>query len=227
MSKFLFLVIASVFSSAAFAAPGVYDDPSTWKVKIQLVDERIEMPDIFSPEAYMNREACTGREADLGLDFNSLITIGEKIWQIVKAGEPVLNFAANSVSAIPNGAVCPFNMEGWSLPQSRTYRMTYTNLMGMNMIDFTYKVIFSYGGSYGGRGAYLTNVSIHPANVAVMWGQSFNANVNIANTLNIGTADNPVAGMQVILEWDVGNVVNKFKSQRIYFVEGRGSVQEL
>jgi hypothetical protein len=88
-------------------------------------------------------------------------------------------------------------------------------------------VIYSYGGKYLNRGAYLTNVSVHPADIHVAWGQSFNASVNVAQTLNVGTAEDPVAGMQVILEWNVGNPLNKFKSQRVYFVEGRGSLVEL
>ncbi len=203
------------------------DNPADWKLSIELIEERDEMPEIFSPEAYMNRDACANREVDAGLDINALVTLGEKLWQIVKDGAPVLEYNTHSVSAIPNGAVCPFNMAGWSVPQSKTFQLTYTNLWGMDVIGFKYKVIYSYGGSYLGTGAYLTNVSVHPADIHVSWGQSFNASVNVANTLNVGTAENPVAGMQVVLEWNVSNPLNKFKSQRVYFVEGRGSITEL
>ena len=230
MSKIIFLVLVSVFSSVSFASVlnvSPVEDPSTWTERVELISEGVEAPEIFSVGAYMNRETCVGREVDAGLDINALITLGEKIWQIVKDGEPTLEYNTNSVSAIPNGAICPFNMSGWSLPQSRTYQLTYSNLFGVDMISFKYKVIYSYGGKYLERGAYLTNVSVHPADIKVNWGQSFNANVNMANTLNVGTSDDPVAGIQVVLEWNVGNVLNKFKSQRVYFVEGRGTITEL
>lgn len=229
MSKILFLAAISIFSFAAQAAVTTtnIDDPSTWTLRIEQVSEGQEAPEIFSPEAYMNRDACINREVDGSLDINAIISLGEKIWQIVKDGAPVLEYKAMSVSAIPNGAICPFNMSGWSVPQSRTYKLTYSNMLGMDVITFDYKVIFSYGGKYLEKGSYLTNVSVHPADIYVAWGQSFNANVNMANILNVGTTDEPVAGIQVILEWEVSNPLNKFKSQRVYFVEGRGSVTEL
>jgi hypothetical protein len=195
------------------------------KLEVSLIAEGPEV-DLLSTDEYLNRDACAGTRDDR-FDVQELMTLGEKIWQIIKDGQPTLEFASNSVSAIPNGAVCPFNMSGWSIPQSKTYKLAYKNMFGMEMIGFTYKLIYSFGGSYLSKGAYLTNVAIHPADIHVNWGQGFNANVNVANVLNIGTDENPVAGMQVILEWNVGNVVNKFKSQRVYFVDGRGNVTEL
>jgi len=223
MNKLIFIAIVSLFSSASFA----WENPADWKVKVELVNEGVEAPDIFPVETYMNRDACVGREIDPTVALDTIISLGQKLWTIVQNGAPVLNFEANSVSAIPNGAICPFNMSGWSIPQSRTYKITYTNLMGIDVVSFQYKVIYSYGGQYGGRGAYLTNVSVHPADIHVLWGQNFDADVNIASILNVGTAEDPVAGVQVNVEWNFTNPLNKFKSQRVYFVEGRGSITEL
>lgn len=160
-------------------------------------------------------------------DFNQLINIGEKIWQIVKAGEPELNFKSKSATAIPAQAQCLFYLSGWSIPQSRTYRVTYKNGFGMEVISMTYKLIYSFGGQFENNGRYLANVSIHPSQISVSWGFSFDAHVHVQDILNIGSSESPEAGMQVALEWSVGSVVNKHKSQEVYFIQGSGPLTAL
>jgi hypothetical protein len=189
------------------------------KLKVELIHEGMEP---LSHER-LKSGVCSSERYTL----EEIMTVGEKVWQIVKDGAPSLEFTANSASAIPGEAGCPFNLAGWSVPYSKTYRITYTNFYGMNVVDFTYKVIYSYGGSFKGKGAYLTNVSVHPGDIHVMWGHNFNAIVSIADALNTGTETDPVAGMQVTVEWNVENILNKFKSQRSYFVDGLGNASEL
>jgi len=223
MKKILFFCLVSVAALPALAN-NLFTDLT---LEHTLVSEESVMPqDLGIGFDFLYREKCEALRGER-FDINELINIGQQIWQIVKDGEPTLDFTTKSASAIPAGAVCPFNMAGWSMPLSKTYKLAYKNGFGMEVITFHYKVIFSYGGNFDGRGAYLANVSIHPSNIAVMWGFSFDATVNINNVLNTGTMEDPVAGMEVVLEWNVKNVVNKFKSRKIYYVDGRGNATEL
>lgn len=175
----------------------------------------------------LEREAeaqCTARE---GFDLQQLITLGKEIWQIVKDGAPVISFASNSASAIPAGAECAFKMSGWSIPQSKTFELAYKNKFGTEMIYFTYKLIYSYGGTFNGRGAYLANVAIHPVDIRLKWGQKFDATVKTAKAINIGTDENPIAGLEISIDWDINTPVMETQSNRTYFVDGLGRVTSL
>lgn len=175
----------------------------------------------------LEREAeaqCTARE---GFDLQQLVTLGKEIWQIVKDGAPVISFASNSASAIPAGAVCPFKMSGWSIPQSKTFELSYKNKFGTEMIYFTYKLIYSYGGQFNERGAYLTNVAIHPIDIRLKWGQKFDATVTTAKAINIGTEENPIAGLEISIDWDINTPVMATQSNRTYFIDGTGRVTAL
>jgi hypothetical protein len=76
-------------------------------------------------------------------------------------------------------------------------------------------------------GAYLANVSIHPQEIQVKWGQSFDANVRIANSLNLGSQQDPIAGLELSLEWTITNPITEIQSKRVYFVDGLGRMTPL
>lgn len=193
-------------------------------LRVELIDEGPMATNYVEPSA-ADRLDCALRNERF--DLQEILTIGEKIWQIVKDNQPTVNFTSHSASAIPAAAVCAFNLTGWSIPYSRTYKLSYENLWGSSVVDFTFKVIFSYGGNFNGRGAYLANVTVHPVHVNASWGQNFDASVVIANAINVGSSDSPVAGMEVAIDWTVKNVFNNIKSRRIYFVDGHGNLTEL
>lgn len=221
MKKIVILFLAGIVSSAAVAQDG---DVGDLKLRVQMIAEGpVEYNYVETNKA--SRDLCVDRE--YRFDFDQIVAIGEKIWDIVLAGQPTLNFEAYSATAIPASAQCAFNLSNWSVPYSRTYQLVYENLYGMDVVSFTYKVIFSYGGRFNGQGSYLANVSIHPVDVSVLWGQNFDARVSVGSVLNIGEAESPVAGMEVSLEWNISNVLKDFKSRRTYFVDGYGRMTEL
>ncbi|MCJ8278181.1 MAG: hypothetical protein MJK18_15175, partial [Bdellovibrionales bacterium] len=191
--------------------------------------ELLEVNEDFDYVQKRNTPSCIedSDKEDRNLDINQLINLGKELWQIVKDGEPELNFQSQSATAFPAQAQCLFNLTSWSIPQSRTYRVSYKNGIGSEVISMTYKLIYTFGGQFDGRGNYLANVSIHPAQIYVGWGFKFDAQVHIQDILNIGSAESPEAGMQVALEWSVGNVLNKHQSQDIYFIQGSGPLTAL
>jgi hypothetical protein len=225
--KFIFLFSISFFWMNIVNAQNSTNVFEGYQLKIRQIGEGPVSPDEIAKLDRSVREQCTSSKKEDRFEIQELITLGKEIWQIIKDGAPVINFANESASVIPLAAGCPFALSYWSLPQSKTYELTYENKFGMEMIYFTYKVIYSYGGRYQNKGAYLANVSIHPQDIQVAWGQSFDANVKIANSLNLGSQEDPIAGLEVSLEWSITNPITEIQSKRVYFVDGLGRLTSL
>lgn len=163
----------------------------------------------------------------LEVEIDTIINIGKKVWAIVEAGKPVVNVQLNSASAMPAGIKGWQQLAGWQTPRSSTYRVHYTNLYTMNVVDFSYRVMFTYGGSYNGQGRYVTGATIVPAALDVAWGYSFKANVEIPTVVNMGTVQNPVGGIQMNVNWEVGTVIKNSQTRASYFVDGLGQLKQL
>ncbi len=214
---FVFIITQISFANTMETMP----DGST--IEVRLIEEAPASIEELKQLDLVARQQCSANTPKR-FNLQGLITLGKEIWQIVKDGAPVVNFKSESASVIPQGALCPFYMSSWSLPLVKTFELNYKNKFGMEMIYFTYKVIYSYGGSYQGKGAYLANVSIHPKDIRLKWGQSFDASVKIASALNIGTQENPIAGLEISLDWVIQNPIMNTQSNRTYFVDGLGNL---
>ena len=116
---------------------------------------------------------------------DQIINIGKKIWEIVKANKPVVEVKTKTANALPKGIQCWDQLESWNFPKAETYKVVYKNLMGIEVVRFSFRVIFTYGGQYRGKGRYITNATIVPADVNVVWGYTFGANVNISQVVNL------------------------------------------
>jgi hypothetical protein len=152
--------------------------------------------------------------------------MGEKVWTLLKENEPVLEAKSTSASALPSGIQCWNQLSNWSRARAETYRMTYKNLYGMTVVDLEFSLIYNYGGSFDGRGKYLTNSTIQFNTVDVMWGFIVNANVEIPQVVNMASVDSPVAGMQVTLNWTVNTrpiSLRKLNKAVSFFVSGDGT----
>jgi hypothetical protein len=163
----------------------------------------------------------------LEVEIDTIINIGKKVWAIVEAGKPVVNVELNSASAMPAGIKGWQQLAGWKAPRSSTYRVHYTNLYTMNVVDFSYRVMFTYGGNYKGLGRYVTGATIVPAALDVAWGYSFKANVEIPTVVNMGTIKDPVGGIQMNVNWEVGTVIKNSQTRASYFVDGLGQLKQL
>lgn len=226
MKKCLLFISITFIASLSIASTDPYFQLS--QPSVELIEEET-LSYVSLPEED-NFSRCLSESADDSnreIDFDMLINVGEKIWEIVKAGEPTLDFKTKSASAIPAQAQCLFALTSWKAPRSATYKVSYKNGFGMEVISMTYKLIYTYGGRFDGVGQYLSQVSIHPAQVQVSWGFDFDASVDVQQILNVGSSESPEAGMQISLEWSVGSVVNKHQASEIYFVQGSGAMERL
>lgn len=164
-------------------------------------------------------------QAELIID--QIINIGKKIWAIVETGRPVVNVQGYTANALPKGLQCWSDLSGWQIPQSKVYRVTYENAYGMNVVDFAYRVSFTAGGSVNGQGKYITNATISPADINVSWGFTFNANAEVPSVFNMGSKEDPVAGMEMDMKWTVDTVMSHVQQAEKFFVGGDNTMKHM
>ncbi len=159
-----------------------------------------------------------------------LVALGEDIYRLVQKGKPVNTTTYAPISVLPkvNGqAVDIFETEGWRLPSKATYEITYKNVYGMEVVKYRYSIIFTYGGTYQGKGAYLTAAQIVPDSVETLWGYTFTASMSLGGIQNHGTKENPVAGAVLAMQYSVETVVKASLTTDMYHITGKGGFNSL
>jgi hypothetical protein len=159
-----------------------------------------------------------------------LVALGEQIYNLVIKGKPSNTTSYAPISVIPkiNGApVDILDVEGFTMPSTRTYEIKYTNLFGMDTVVFRYTVMFSHHGSYDGKGAYITGAQIVPVTASTMFGYDFRASMKLGGLQNGGTKVNPVAAATLLLEYEVKTVLKADLSVDSFFITGKGGFKNL
>jgi hypothetical protein len=202
-------------------------------VRVQEMDEKDlkDLPNLGGDNyTVMDEESGGGlreelEEVDAILD--QIINIGRKVWKIAEDNRPVVQVSSNVANALPQGLTAWQSLEGWQTPTTRVYRVVYENLYGMDVVDFSYRVTFTHGGNLRGKGRYLTQVTVVPAQLDVAWGYEFNAEATIPSVVNAGTTADPVAGMEIQLHWSVDTILKHSESTTSFFVRGDGAFTNL
>jgi len=158
---------------------------------------------------------------------DKIINIGKKIWNVVLAGKPVVNLKTDVATALPMGVTNWTAMESWSAPRSKTVEVSYKNPYGMTVVSLRYQLIYLAGGSVNGKGKYIGYATIQPTHVSVLWGWTLNAQSSVPAVYNMGTADAPVAGMTLQLNWQVGTALNRRETAVNYAITGEGQLTQL
>ena len=160
--------------------------------------------------------------------LNNIINIAKKVWQIVDDSKPVANVQSLYATALPYNMKAS-QLQGWSKPRSYRYSFYCKNLYGIKTVEVTYRVSFQYGGNYKGKGHYLTGVTVVPENVDTMVGYSFfmNASVPDSTVVNMGTHDDPIAALRLVLQWRISTIIKDSQSTAVYFIAGDGRYQQV
>ena len=169
----------------------------------------------------------TGRVISVARD---LVALGEDIYRLVIKGKPSNTTSYAPISVIPriNGQpVDILDTETWNMPVKKTYEVVYENLYGMDVVTYRYSVIYSYGGSYDGKGAYLTAVQIIPEKVRTLFGYDFTATMKLGGLQNQGTKANPIAAATILMEYTVSTVLVANNEVDSFFITGRGGFKKL
>lgn len=219
-----FIGIAVLIGSAAASAAD-----SEWDIKSvslrQISDELVLEP--MAVENDCSHLSTKSLDEALGVDLSQIISVGERVWAIVQANHPVVTVNTPVAHALPRGVECWADLERWQAPRARLYEVTYQNGFGTNVVHFRFRLQYTYGGGKDGRGRYLANVAVIPADLDVLWGYTFDANVEVGQAVNLGTHDDPVAGLGLNVKWNVKTVLKDSSSSMNFFVQGDGIAKSL
>jgi len=167
--------------------------------------------------------------AGILVSLDTIINIATKAWDIVKDNKPVVNLDTKYATAYPQGITAASQLSQWSRPKTYVYGFYAENLYGGVMIDSKHKVIFTYNGSYKGKGKYLTAVTVVPTVANVSWGYRFymSASVPDSTIANVGTDLDPVAAMQLKLTWRMASSLKVIEGTSVYYIQGDGYFEEI
>ena len=226
--SFLILLLPMAFAQAN--SSNKFFDLKSFKVEQLSEKEVLQIPDInLQTQTYLSD--CSGENGNSPWSPNSvslgdIVRIGKELWKIIDENKAVANVNSLSVSALPRGITCWDQLAEWRIPESKYYQVTYENAYGMEVINVIYRVTMSYGGSYESKGKYLANVSITPAKIDVFWGFNLSSTVKASHALNVGSAEDPIAGIELNIHWSV-NALNHSEQSLSLFVDGTGEVSPL
>lgn len=234
---------ASAYDEAAYEASRKYLTVTSMEVKEILDDQSIPqypysqyepssrserfVPGIpyggeVPPQDKIGRIIAYGKE---------LVAFGESLYTLVQKGKPSNKTTYAPISVIPRVAgqdIDIFDTEDWNeTPKKRTYEVVYENGFGAEVVNFRYSVIFSYGGRYNGKGAYITAAQIIPVSVKTLFGYDFSATMKLSGIQNIAKKDDPVAALMMTMQYEISTVFQATLESRTYTVTGLGSIKEI
>ncbi len=156
----------------------------------------------------------------LGYAVDVISNMGRRVWDLVNLGKPAAWVSTNVAHGLPKGIKCWTDLQGWSWPQSKIYNVNYKNKLGVTVVDYTYRISYNYGGNIEGIGKFLSNVQIVPVNIKVSWGYSLNSRAEVPTVFNVGSKQDPVAGMQVNVRWKVESSLNSNEQSHMFHIGG-------
>lgn len=170
---------------------------------------------------------------EISIIIDSLIAIGKKIWPIIDAGRPVINTnkLVPAISILPHlenpSAAVMSQMANWSVPKTRSYRVSFKNGWNSEVVGFTYTIYFQYNGSLKGVGKYVTSLKVQASEVYAAWGFNFDAVSELIGIANVGSDEAPVASGIVQVAYTVKGLINETRSAQSFYVDGAGNIQVL
>lgn len=225
------LVLTSLLGTASIAATNNDLYYRVGKVTaVPLFEETTQSTPVMGQcdsKSTTNPQDASGDLDEIGVIVDKIINIGKKIWGVIEAGRPVVNVKTDVAHALPAGIHCWSDLENWQAPQSKSWKVTYENQLGGKVVEFVYRVSYIAGGQYKGVGRYVTQATISPAEIYVAWGYTFNVEASVPSVFNVGTQQNPVAGMQMNVKWTVDTAINHHQKDIQFYINGLGEFQKM
>lgn len=159
-----------------------------------------------------------------------LVALGEDLYRLVVKGKPTNTTRYAPISVVPrvNGQdAYALDIAYSKEPVKKTYEVVYKNMYGMEVVKFRYSVMYSYGGTYEGRGAYLLGVQVTPDSVSTLFGYDFTATMKLGGIQNLGSREDPIAGATVLIEYTVSTIIKANNEVDSYFISGKGKFKEI
>lgn len=164
-----------------------------------------------------------------GINPDIIVNIGKIIMGIIEANRPVVDVKQSYAAAVPSGITHWTQLAGWSAPQTSMYLFTANNTKGGKAIEVRYQIFRTVGGNYQGKGKYLTGVTVEPISIEVSSGFKFylEASVPPDSVANVGTSEDPIAGMVAALKWKIVAAGKETRGAKLYYLQGDGLFREI
>jgi hypothetical protein len=196
----------------------------------QARDENDPVEDLFEDPFNGGARIAIPYRNEIGLIIQSIrevVALGQQFYEIIKQMRPVINYKTKPIQALPevdsNDYVTTLNkMENWSLPQAKSYKVIYQNYLGMDVLEFHFKVLYSYGGTYRGAGQYLSGVQILPTYIDALPGFDLISEFSLQNLVNHGSLEEPIAGATLRLFYQVESLMDVEDRNILFHVTGNG-----
>ena len=159
--------------------------------------------------------------------LDKIVNYGSKVWAFIIDNAPKANVTTVQANALPAAMENWADLECWSEPTSRSYRVVYSNKLGVDVVDYTFKISYTYGGTVGGTGRYLNGVQVLPKHVGVKLFWSLDAEAQVPQVFNMGTKTHPIAGLEALIRWKVKSPLTYDEKTENYFVRGDGGVKKV
>ncbi|MCX5788419.1 MAG: hypothetical protein NTX64_07965 [Elusimicrobia bacterium] len=160
--------------------------------------------------------------------IDQVINIGLKIWKIVVDNKPVVHVKTQYAAAVPEGITNWAQLSGWDAPEGTIYAFYAKNAYGIKVVEIRYQVVRTTGGSYKGKGRYLTGVTIEPLMVSVAWGYTVTLTAEVPTVTNADkTGNDPLAAMMLNAKWRIQTPIKDTQGEGVYYVRGDGFFKEV
>ncbi len=166
-------------------------------------------------------------EGDIFYLLNNILNFGKEVWKVVEKGRPVVDVQTTYANALPGKSKDerPLDLQGWTRPYADIYHLQFVNKWGVTVVDGYFNIWKTTRGRYpsedgNGIGYYIANTTIVPEELTVKFGFDFSMSVKALDPINVGTHENPIAGIQMLLTLRVDNFLGHWEETRSYFVRG-------
>jgi hypothetical protein len=154
--------------------------------------------------------------------IGTILQLGLSFWHLIMHGKPTCQTENTFASGLPSDMSDWRKITGWEAPTTRAFRITYKNVFGMELVHFIITAHYIAKGHYQ-NGLYLTNVSVRSPKVDVIWTHDLRAKVEIPQVYNIGTEEEPIAAMQILVSWTIRNPFRVVGDSVSFLVRGDGT----
>jgi len=157
---------------------------------------------------------------DDDIDIDELIEIGKKVWEIIKEGQPVVDYKNDWAGAVPKNVKWD-ELEGFQDRSFGPFGWEFKNTFGVTNVNFKWHFSYACKGSYNGHGAFLLNVGTGIEEIYVAWGYTVNVNAVVdSQPTNYGTKVDPIAGLSIEVTMEVKTVIQSFTERCRVSVHG-------
>ncbi|MEY4616104.1 MAG: hypothetical protein RJB66_1064 [Pseudomonadota bacterium] len=225
----LMVMFASCLVSAANQSDLYYRIGRVTAIPVSSSIESTGQPvmDNCKPEDFSSKKGLGEDIDEVGVIIDKIVNVGKKVWGIIEMGRPVYNIKTDVAHALPAGIQCWATLEKWNAPRSQSWKVTYENQLGGKVVEFIYRVSYISGGQFKGLGRYITQATVDVAGLSVAWGYKVNIEGSVPTVFNMGTRENPVAGMQMNMKWTVDTVINHHEKNQQFYINGLGEMQQM